>query len=300
MNNRGNFLIYTPQYNENTGGIIALHKLCHVLNELGETAYLYPALATKKPPLGRRIKQLFKPRPFLVNPFLSTPIATPTELSPESIVIYPETVNGNPLNAKHVVRWLLHNPGFHTGQIEYGQNEFHIRYQKGFSEFHSPGNYFCPETLMVSHYPLEHYNSDGALSPQERSGTAHCLRKGAGKKMVHEMKNSTLIDGKSHAEIASIFKRVKLFVSYDTQTAYSRLAVLCGCDSIVIPDDKIPKHTWQPDIKLRHGVAYGFEDIDEAKKTRHLVLPCLLEEQEAAKTKVQQFVVDTRAFFSKL
>ena len=38
------------------------------------------------------------------------------------IVIYPEIVFGNPLGAKNVVRWFLHNPGFFSGKIYYGQN----------------------------------------------------------------------------------------------------------------------------------------------------------------------------------
>ena len=35
------FIIYTPLYNENTGGIVVLHKLCQLLNSIGETALVW-------------------------------------------------------------------------------------------------------------------------------------------------------------------------------------------------------------------------------------------------------------------
>jgi hypothetical protein len=35
---------------------------------------------------------------------------------------FKEQVFGNPLNAKNIVRWMLHTPGFHTGKKYYGSN----------------------------------------------------------------------------------------------------------------------------------------------------------------------------------
>ena len=41
MNKNLSYIIVTPSYVPNSGGIIALHKLCHDLNQMGERAYLY-------------------------------------------------------------------------------------------------------------------------------------------------------------------------------------------------------------------------------------------------------------------
>ena len=40
------YIIFTPSYDENIGGIVVLNKLCSLLNDLGEDAYLYPYFNT--------------------------------------------------------------------------------------------------------------------------------------------------------------------------------------------------------------------------------------------------------------
>ena len=37
------FVIYTHRYDVNSGGLIVLHFLCHMINTLGYEAYLWPA-----------------------------------------------------------------------------------------------------------------------------------------------------------------------------------------------------------------------------------------------------------------
>jgi hypothetical protein len=213
------------------------------------------------------------------------------------IVIYPEITFGNPLNAKNIVRWLLHNPGFHTNIIHFGTNEFYIKYHHGFDEFTHYKSFSSKNILQIKHYPTELYNLQ--TTSQKRSGTDYCLRKGMGKKIVHDLSDSILIDGKSHQEIAKIFKSVKCFISYDTNTAFSHLAVLCGCDSVVIPDENVTEENWYPNPKDRYGIAYGFENINKAKKTQHLVHEHIIKEQEKSYSNVQKFISDCQSFFSK-
>jgi hypothetical protein len=35
------FVIVTPSFNENIGGVVALHLLCHKINEMGFESYIY-------------------------------------------------------------------------------------------------------------------------------------------------------------------------------------------------------------------------------------------------------------------
>jgi hypothetical protein len=298
------FLIFTPSYNENSGGIVVLHKLCHVLNELGYESYLKPysySYEVKKGNWKLFIWRLLKwsllasIRCFKTNPAFNTPVLKDDTVDDDWIVIYPEVVFGNPLNAKNVVRWLLHQPGFHEGHFFYGKNELYFKFNSAIDDFHFHGSVTSSNELKVIHYPLEHYNFDG-VAP-ERVGTAYCLRKGRNKKIVHDVTDSILIDGKSHAEVARIFKKVKRFISYDTYTAYSIFAVLCGCQSVVIPDDGVSIDEWYPNETDRYGIAYGFQNIEEASKTACLVREHVRREEGKVKANVAGFAEEAIRYF---
>jgi len=298
------FLIFTPSYNENSGGAVVLHKLCHVLNELGYESYVKPysySYEVKKNNWMRFIWRLLKwslltsIRDFKTNPVFSTPVFKGNTVGDDWIVIYPEVVFGNPLDAKNVVRWLLHQPGFHEGHYFYGKNELYFKFNSGIDDFHFHGSVTSSNELKVIHYPLEHYNLDGVA--QKRAGTAYCLRKGRNKKILHDTTDSILIDGKSHAEVARIFKKVKRFISYDTYTAYSIFAVLCGCQSVVIPDDGVSIDEWYPNETDRYGIAYGFQNIEEASKTACLVREHVRREEGKVKANVAGFAEEAIRYF---
>lgn len=145
--------------------------------------------------------------------------------------------------------------------------------------------------------PIEIYNLDNALSADQRKGTAYCLRKGKHKKIEHDLENSVLIDGKSHQEIADIFKRVKTFISYDAYTGYSMFAALCGADSIVIPDEGMSELEWYPEVSQRYGVAYGFNRLDLARSTQVKVLEEVLQKENEIEDTVHKFVNEVSDYF---
>jgi hypothetical protein len=101
----------------------------------------------------------------------------------------------------------------------------------------------------------------------------------------------------SHESISKILKKVKTFISYDTYTAYSIFAVLCGCQSIVIPDPGITEDQWYPNPSDRYWLSYGFENIDYAQKTKHLVYEHISKEQEKSYANVQNFISECYSFF---
>lgn len=98
------YFIYTPSYTDKSSGVKTLHLLCHALNEVGQTAYIIPDNGNL----------------FATNPVLNTPLLQPQHQNfyaqnLDPIVIYPDIVIGNPLNAKHVVRYLLAPRGAYGG-----------------------------------------------------------------------------------------------------------------------------------------------------------------------------------------
>ena len=302
------FLVFSPSYDETNGGAIVLHKLCSILNDLGYDACLYPYYETyelnKKnclKSIQKSLKSFLFPwrKKYKTNPEFNTPVYKKVNKSSwqEWVVIYPEIVFGNPLGAKNVVRWFLHQPGFHSGTIYYGKNELYFKFNTAIHDFSFQGSVTSTNNLKVIHYPLEYYNTENL--PKIRKGVACSLRKRKNKPLQHETENSILIDGKTHKEVAEIFKNVKTFISYDSYTAYSVFAVLCGCDSIVIPEDGVSEEEWYPEQADRNGLSYGFAGLEESRRTAHLVRQHVIKEEKRSVKNVKSFVEEATVFFEQ-
>ena len=299
------FIIISPEYQDQCGGAIVLHKLCHILNKIGMPAYLHPTrqeyshnIAGQLRKKTKEIKLIFKK--YKTNPNFNTPlIRYISKKDLEScIVIYPESTDGNPLGAKYVVRWFLHQPGFHTGKINYYPNELYFKFNSCIHEFNFPGSYLSKNELKVIHYPIDIYNTND-MSEVRNIPSCHLIRKGKDKKKVHS-DESICIDNMSHREIASIFKKAKEFICYDDYTAYSIFAVLCGCESIVVPSDNVSIEDWYPNTEDRYGISYGFSEEQKAwaEQTKHKVLEHILGEHKKSENNVKVCAEEMRLFFN--
>lgn len=274
------FLITAGDYNELSGGVLALHLLCDLLNRGGAEAYicdqvqsievapttLFGGLGSVVRAWGRWHCQQ-KRRQLITSPTLLTPVLRDVSVvrrSPDWVVVYPETVYGNPLLGANVVRWFLHHPGYFSGSVGINRGELHVRY----SDWQR-----LPQVEWCSAFPgsLRPFKIPACYTPPAvdvpRSGTAYCLRKGTGRPIVHDLEGSVLIDPLSHEHTAEVFRRVKTFISYDLYTTYSSLAVLCGADSVVVPDPALTETQWYAKEEDRWGLAYGFDRLEAARAT---------------------------------
>lgn len=269
-----------PPFDENSGGNLVLHRLCDLLNKQGEQAYIW---LWSQSQLGNNgIYEKF-----------NTPLAKIYDLDDNPIVVYPEVVSGNPLKAKNVVRWLLYKPGFFTGEVNYGKDELFFYLQKEYI----PPEFNIPEEnrLLVGLSFLDVYKQTNFGA---RKGACYILRKGKNRKIVHNVKNSILIDGMSHQEIVKIFNNVKCCISYDLYTAYSAYAAICGCKSIVIPEEGLTRDKWVTNEDCGYGIAYGFRDIDYAKKTREKLLLEIKLHEKVTEESVKKFAQKCKSFFN--
>jgi len=305
------YYIYAPGYNENSGGSVVLHRLCHLINSIeGCEAYLVPPVPEQLTVTNFRLfirnlacicKWLLSGRIFhwnyKTNPHWMTPVISKFFIKDinSSIVIYPEITHGNPLNGRNVVRWFLHQPGYFTKQINFGVNELHYKFNSAIRDFNHCLSSLSMLELKVIYYPLEHYNMNGSKNV---TGCCHSIRKGKNKNQCHPS-DSILIDGLSHHEVSEIFKKSKRFISYDDYTAYSLFASLCGCESIVVPGDGVSKEEWYPNPTDRYGIAYGFseQEIAGAKATKDKVLAHILKEHENSYENVKNFIKETQLNF---
>lgn len=300
-------LIFAPIYNENIGGVIMLHKFSDLLNRFGVSSFIFPYFDNTYENLKEPSKynkeylqeKLLKAKSsFKINSTFSTSLLEDVTLLDDLnkwAVVYPEVVSGNPLGAKNVIRWFLHYPGFHTGITNYGDKELYFKVSSEMQDFHYKNSKTSNIILKFLHYPLELYNLDNVS--KQRKGTAYCLHKGKDKEIQHDLSDSILIDGKSHKEIAEIFKAVEMFISYDAHTSYIAFAVLCGCKTVVIKDNEDNEKVWRRDLENKYGIVYGLENRDKAKANSFVLLNDILCEASSYEKLIQDFSKEVHEFF---
>lgn len=263
------FVIWTPPFDEYSGGSILLHTLCDRLRALGYAAAIWP---DRKPRGGvgpRRLRKTWQwnraggDNGFAQGPY-DNPIAT-EEQAKRAVFVYPEVIAGNPLGSQRVVRWLLHKPGYHTGHVEFGSADLFFFHQVAFND---PALNVDPDTRLSLNWLNPVYHDRG----ERRSGSCYMLRKGANRPIVHDLAGSIPLDGKSHAEIAAVFNQTERFYCYDLYTAYAWYAAISGCVPIVVPDPTLAIDHWFADPTERWGIAYGEENIPWARETRQAML----------------------------
>ena len=289
------FVIFAPSFTYESGGVLALHMLAGRLNALGHDASLWPDI---RPRLFRRSTlrharqalgfEVRNRRTFDTGPF-DTRLATYADLR-GAVVVYPETVSGNPLHADRVVRWLLNKPGFFTGKAGYSPGDLFFYFMQAFDDAiwnAEPDNELCLTWTHPAYVDTPH----GA-----RDGTCHMVRKGA-ERGLPTPSDSLLLDGLSHEETAEAFRRSERFVCFDLYTRYALYAALCGCLPIVVPNPALSEADWMPDPEDRYGVAYGEANIPWAIATRDRLRERLTRQAAREDMLLRRFVDKCRSHF---
>ena len=202
----------------------------------------------------------------------------------DTVVIYCEGIEGNPLKSKYVVRWMLSKLGQNVNYSRYftwGENDLIY--------FFNSEREIIDKSVDVKYlsffylYPLiENYK-------WVRRGECFTERKS---NFIHKNKSVVLHDNtafeitKQHlqTDYIEIFNKYEIFISYDPLTFLTIIAALCGCVSVVVPMDGISKKDYfkmtalydymlDKNIDTIYGIAYGMseEEIDYSKTTMHLL-----------------------------
>lgn len=301
-------IIYTPSYDENSGGRVVLHYLCHLANTIGFEAYLLKSSEITLFDFKKPIRSMYRVlrgaisiiTPLKINKNFNTPVlkSTPKNLD-DYIVVYYEQIIGNPLNAKNVMRYMLHFPGYHTGYAFFGFNEYHVLWEETTNVMDFP---HCERQKfpMKITYMLENiYNKNQSLTHDERIIDCYMIRKGVGKPLVHP-DTAIKLDGLSHIQIAKIFKKAKYFYCYDEYTMYTRFAAMCGCIPIVIPDyESKKKEDWNISNFVMHGIAYGLNEIEKAKLENSTLDNIIADEKKILLEGVQKTFMLASLYFTK-
>lgn len=236
------------------GGVVALHELGEVLAKLNQEVYLISSYTTTTS------------KAVCIDEQTARNII---ETDDRTIVIYPEIIHGNPLNAKNVIRWVLYTPGINGGDSIYNDSEHVFLYKTefGFNTIYKDKpllHIFSPKTNVF--YDMG----------KERSGDCFLIKKGnkihnnfiEGYYLDSDILRSENID----AFLLETFNKYNRFISYDTFTYHSVIAAMCGCTSIVMKNPQVPRDIFYSEF-YKYGIAYGIEDESHAVSTKMLVRP---------------------------
>jgi len=246
-------IIYSPSFSPDSGGIIVLHKLCDILLNLG-----YDAGFFIQDNQSFYTNSSYKSRGYnLLNIDLEN-----------DLIIYPEIIWGNPLNGKNIARYIM-NIGHVTlnRKDTWGENDHWIYYSERFYDGIKPKN-----ILTISDSKLDYFKDYGL----ERN-IDDCF---SYRKQIENINNIKKFHSPTAIEIPfncgdefliNVFNLCKNFYCYDVESHLSVLASLCGCNSIIIPNNETKENIIGKQPPLKYGVAFGVEEIGLASQTRPLL-----------------------------
>jgi hypothetical protein len=245
------YLVYGLDYNVNMGGVVVLHKLADVLSSLNSETYVVCD------------KTFDESKANVISHSDSYSLAS----EKDCVVIYPEVVLHNILNAKNVVRWVLYYPGIHGGTKEYSETEHVFLYHKEYGI----GTKYVNNIILNIFDTKTNFFYD---KKNERHGDCFLIKKGNHKPV--DKIEGFYIDEFLHGEFTDLFllntfNKYERFISYDVHTYYSIIAAMCGCTSIVIPDLDISPKQYYDNEFVKYGISYGFENEKWSIETKHLV-----------------------------
>lgn len=277
------YIIYSPGYRENSGGIVVLHNLGKKLQEKGHTVFMLS--------------------PNTLKGLQTINAQQAAEIKDDCWVIYPEIVNGNPLQASNVVRWVLNTPGYIGGNSNtWSENDLVFLL---WDYFELDPKISIEGYLRVWDFKLEYFTEG---SPKNRTLNTYMIRKASGKKgspkeftFDKHPEDALQIDGEianNFSKLRETFHKSKLFISYDPVTYYSVIAALCGVTSIIIPDNKTTKEQLIEKLPIyKYGIGYGIDDTEWAESTKHKVRGHLLELEDESDKMLTQFIQSTKDNF---
>lgn len=284
--NKYKYVIVCPR--NNRGGSTVLQNLCRSLSDAGYESSIFISngltVGKSKYPFRRQIEKYIVPYSNVLKyktlticrkyrllknivdnnyEYLSADLSgiqikmTPV-IDSNTVVVYPDLVYGNPLNAKNIVRYFLYYNRFSNDDNAYGDDDLFICYRKQFNDWKlNPNGY----ELQTSYFDLDLYKRTNF---GERHGTCYIIRKGKNRADLPISFDGPIIDDMPEDKKVSIFNSCERCISYDTQTAYSSIAAMCGCLSIVVPEIGKGRNDYLTDDDVVYGVAYGFSDDEIA------------------------------------
>jgi hypothetical protein len=293
------YYIYAPPYRNISAGIKALYLLCHYLNTNGYKSYIVPTDNIK---CYGEFDDLYY--------ILNAPIIDQNILEHHKrnhcnpIIIYSDAVEGNPLMADNVVRYMMNYSNLFI-EYEVNENELLVAYSAQIAklmDINLDRVLFIPTSDPNVFYP--------SSNDLVRSGSCvylgkyHDFHHGD----LHNITQDSIIitrggsDRMSPHQMANLFRKSEIVYLYEN-SAIAIEAVLCGCPAAFIPNKTLKPeetHLAKNEIGL-DGYALNIDNksIIRAKETVNMGRKNYLDSYDLFQSQLDDFIKSTQNHFPK-
>lgn len=252
------YYIVSAPYTRFSAGTKVLHLVCHALNSIGESAFIASE----------------RTDPDLLTPVLTNQVVDHHfEQGRTPIVVYPEVVEGDPLYAPLVVRYILNFPGLLGGDHSYDPREICFGYSAALLEGQA-ATYKNNILFLPASDPMIFTPPPAGTSREGSCFYAGKYRHIHGGQLMEITRNSVEIHGllgdgprQTPEELADLFRKSQVFYCYEN-TALAIEAALCGCPVVMIPNEYFT-HKIGVELLGDDGVAWGTDpqELERARAT---------------------------------
>ncbi|SDI27743.1 Glycosyltransferase, GT2 family [Pseudomonas flavescens] len=250
------YYIYAPDYRRSSSGIRVMHMLCDALIRSGHEAYVTASVLSPE---------------FMTPRLTEEVVAAHRSQALEPIVVYPEVVDGNPLNGAVVVRYILNRPGFIEGNGQFAESDILYAYSR---DLLMPG-INEERVMMLPPFDLNVFRLPD--DPAKRVPGKVCYYRGRRRELridpallPPDAVEITPQWPASWEEMADLFQQCEIFYCGGS-SALGTEALLCGCLCVVIVEEGAPRIGVAE--TQSHGAAWGTSaaELQRARQSVHLV-----------------------------
>lgn len=273
------YIIFTLPYRGNSAGIRALWLLGEKLIERGFKVY-----STYQTPSQFHLQTL------------SNWEILKKSADPNTVVIYPEVIFGNPFKAINVVRWCLNRPGFLSGDRIYAPDEMVFIYSEMLR------NYVMNDIKGVLNMPtLDKSLFFEDISVKKDIETYYV---GKGEFIPGLIDTSKIVEitrqtPPNRKDLSKLLQRSKVLYCFDSMTALTTEARACNTPVICLNIHDFSKEEMAKAECGVEGMGFGLDELEEAK----LSLPTFIMKQEMAchafESQLDKFIETTQALSIK-
>jgi len=165
-------------------------------------------------------------------------VVTNASWNADFTAIYPEIIHGNPLNAPHIVRYILNKPGFMASYGVAGPTTFDKREEiYVFSRIYDTFNVDDDHILFL---PILNLN---LFKNEKRKRDKTCYFVGKGKDMGLHPKDAVRVQTSDQGELSALLNSCKVMYTYENPTAMIEIARLCGCRVVYFSQGSATNYT---------------------------------------------------------